>query len=218
VAVTSGQPALTVKEEPADPSVPASDPIAAEGEGEVNTLIPKKKPRKKREASADEDLPAPPPPMKTIRLTLVLEQPGKDVDVEFNIIDEARKAGLEPTWAPIEEPLDISEEDVKEPLPAGGLLSGMNDDDLTPEEIAARIDAKYDKPNKKPAKKKKVSSFPQRKTRSAKLIYQVKDYYDFADAFIDDSEIAIDDAQTHIPRPKKEGFFVHVGPVELMQQ
>jgi hypothetical protein len=45
---------------------------------------------------------------------------------------------------------------------------------------------------------------------------QVKDYYDFTDDFIDDSEIAIDDAETHIPRPKKEGFFVHIGPLELM--
>jgi len=154
---TTGQPATTVKEEPADPSVPASDPVAVEGDGEVNTLIPKKKPRKKREASADEDLPAPPPPMKTIRLTLVLAQPGKDLDIEFNIIDEARKAGLEPTWAPIEEPLDVLEEDVKEPLPTGGLLSGMNDDDLTPEEIARRFEERYDKPSKKPTKKKKVS-------------------------------------------------------------
>lgn len=146
-----------MKEEPADPSVIASDPKAVEGEGEVNTLIPKKKPRKKREASADEDLPAPPPPMKTIRLTFVLAQPGKDLDIEFNIIDEARKAGLEPTWAPIEEPLDVLEEDVKEPLPAGGLLSGMNDDDLTAEEIAKRFDERFDKPSKKPTKKKKVS-------------------------------------------------------------
>jgi cell wall assembly regulator SMI1 len=45
---------------------------------------------------------------------------------------------------------------------------------------------------------------------------QVKDVYDLSDAFIDDSEIAIDDAETHVPRPVKEGFFVHSGQVELM--
>jgi hypothetical protein len=51
---------------------------------------------------------------------------------------------------------------------------------------------------------------------TTELINQVKEDYDFTDDFIDDSEIAIDDAETHIPRPAKEGFFVHVGPVELM--
>lgn len=76
---------------------------------------------------------------------------------EFNIVEEARKIGLEPTWQPIEEPLEVLEEEVKEP-PPGGILSQLNDDGMTAEEIAKRYEEMYDKPSKKPAKKKKVNS------------------------------------------------------------
>ena len=41
--------------------------------------------------------------------------------------------------------------------------------------------------------------------------------YDFEDDFIDDSELTID-APTHIARPKKEGFFVQSGPLELLEE
>ena len=74
---------------------------------------------------------------------------------EFNVVEEARKLGLEPTWQPLEEPIDI-EEEVKEPLPAGGILDQLNDDGMSAEEIAKRYEEIYDKPSKKPAKKKKV--------------------------------------------------------------
>lgn len=148
----SGQSAVAVKQEPTDPSATASDPVAPEGE--VNTLIPKKKSRKKREASADEDLPVPPPPMKTIRLNLVLTG-ERGMGSEFNIVEEARKLGLEPTWQPLEEPMEVLEEELKAPQP-GGILSQINDDGLTPEEIAKRYEDMYDKP-KKATKKKKVS-------------------------------------------------------------
>jgi hypothetical protein len=150
----SGQSTLAVKEEPTDPSAVVTDLVAPEGE--VNTLIPKKKSRKKREASADEDLPVPPPPMKTIRLTLTLTTGERGMGSEFNIVEEARKLGLEPTWQPLEEPLEGLEEEVKE-LPAGGILSQLNDEGMTAEQIAKRYEEMYDKPSKKPAKKKKVS-------------------------------------------------------------
>lgn len=152
----SGQSALAVKQEPTDPLTADSDPVATEGE--VNTLIPKKKSRKKREASADEDMPVPPPPMKTIRLTLVLTTGDRGMGSEFNVVEEARKLGLEPTWQPLEEPLEGQEEEVKESaVPAGGILSQLNDDGMTAEEIAKRYEDLYDKPSKKTAKKKKVS-------------------------------------------------------------
>jgi len=41
--------------------------------------------------------------------------------------------------------------------------------------------------------------------------------YDLEDPFIDDSEAQID-APTHIGRPKKAGFFVHAGVVELAEE
>lgn len=40
--------------------------------------------------------------------------------------------------------------------------------------------------------------------------------YDLSDPFIDDSDLGID-APTHVARPKKEGFFVHQGALELME-
>jgi hypothetical protein len=148
---------VKVKEEPTDPS---SEATVMAVEGEVNTLIPKKKSRKKREASVDEDLPVPPPPMKTIRLTLMIDPKEMGTGKEFNIVEEARKIGLEPTWQPLEEPLEVMEEEMKEPLPlpVGGLLSQLGDDGLTPEEIAKRFEV-YDKPKKRPAKKKKVRHY-----------------------------------------------------------
>lgn len=41
--------------------------------------------------------------------------------------------------------------------------------------------------------------------------------YDLTDDFIDDSEVYID-RPTHVARPKKEGFYVHQGPLELMEE
>lgn len=41
--------------------------------------------------------------------------------------------------------------------------------------------------------------------------------YDLSDPFIDDSDLQID-APTHVARPKKEGFFVHLGALELMEE
>lgn len=41
--------------------------------------------------------------------------------------------------------------------------------------------------------------------------------YDLNDPFIDDSDLGID-APTHVARPKKEGFFVNQGPLELMEE
>jgi hypothetical protein len=91
--------------------------------------------------------------MKTIRLTLTLTG-DRGMGSEFNIVEEARKVGLEPTWQPLEEPIEM-EEEVKEP-PPGGILSQLNDDGMSAEEIAKRYEEMYDKP-KKAVKKKKVS-------------------------------------------------------------
>lgn len=41
--------------------------------------------------------------------------------------------------------------------------------------------------------------------------------YDLNDPFIDDSDLKID-APTHVARPKKEGFFVHMGHLELLEE
>ena len=44
---------------------------------------------------------------------------------------------------------------------------------------------------------------------------KVVDVYDTRDDFIDDSELLVDQP-THYGRTKKEGFFVHQGPLELV--
>lgn len=41
--------------------------------------------------------------------------------------------------------------------------------------------------------------------------------YDLEDPFIDDSELLID-APTHQGRPIKEGFYVHAGVLELLEE
>jgi hypothetical protein len=44
---------------------------------------------------------------------------------------------------------------------------------------------------------------------------KIVDVYDTRDDFIDDSELLVDQP-THYGRTKKEGFFVHQGPLELV--
>lgn len=143
-----------MKLEPNDDAVTPGDPSGPAAEGEINTLIPKKKSRKKREASADEELPAPPPPMKTIRLSIELLAEGHTQ--EWNITEQAQKLGMMPAF-PVDDG-SAAEEDVKEsapPPPVGGILSQAGEEGLSAEEIARRFEEKYDKPSK--PKKKKAS-------------------------------------------------------------
>ncbi|WRT69838.1 uncharacterized protein IL334_006829 [Kwoniella shivajii] len=214
---------------PADAALPANGTPALEGEdGETNVLIPKKKKRARpRSPSEDEDLPPPPPPMKTIRLEKSMLAEGETL--EWNVLDEARDKGMvaeiwgvaedvaEPIKDGMEEGMEVDPSipiegeiaatnghtlEVSQPIagPSSGPLYGLGLGDEDPEEIARRLEEKYGDDNKsKKAKKRK----------------QVD--YDLEDPFIDDSEILID-APTHFARPKKEGFFVHSGSLELLEQ
>ncbi|WWC92660.1 uncharacterized protein L201_007619 [Kwoniella dendrophila CBS 6074] len=207
--------------------------------GETNILVPKKKKRAKlRSPSEDEDLPPPPPPMKTIRLEKAMLVEGETL--EWNILDDARDKGMvAEVWGVAEDPItDAIKEngedgtmdvDNPHPLPidgdpngslvngngnghsripgegvagpSSGPLFGLGFGDEDPEEIARRLEEKYaDEPKGKKAKIKRK---------------QVD--YDLEDPFIDDSEILID-APTHFARPKKEGFFVHAGTLELLEE
>ncbi|KAL1412560.1 hypothetical protein Q8F55_000307 [Vanrija albida] len=209
--------APNVKTEPgADESTePKKD---AEGEGEVvNELKPKKKKRARpRSPSEDEDLP-PPPPMPTIRLEIAL--PTDDETLDWNFIETAASAGFEGVfnaWG--EDPL-AGEGTPLNPVDLNGAAAdgdsstpaapsaaepprppGFSDEEWREmQEEARRLEAKYEEPKKKRvmAKKRKIE-------------------YDLSDPFIDDSDLGID-APTHVARPKKEGFFVHQGALELME-
>lgn len=159
------------------------------------------KPKRKRKRPPVDDLPPPPPPMKTIRLERSFNP--EEETLEWNILDDARAHGMisDIPMDVIPEPEDVFDKPGglnEEGTPSGiGGLFGMGGVDETPEQIAARLEAKYDRP-------KKVIK------RRAK-----DDMYDFKDDFIDDSELNID-APTHMGRAKKEGFFVHSGPLELV--
>jgi hypothetical protein len=142
--------------------VPATDGTeTAQGEPVENVLVPKKKRKPKRALSEDEDLPPPPPPMQTLRLERPLV-PSDDT-MEWNILDDARERGLAP-WtigepeeketvqpsasAPAgDEVMADGDGPPAEPFGAGGLFN--MDEDLSPEEIARRLEEKYDKPKKK---------------------------------------------------------------------
>ncbi|OCF39684.1 hypothetical protein I317_06539 [Kwoniella heveanensis CBS 569] len=222
----------TVKTEPGDegaaPAGPDETALAEAGavtaEGEVNMLAPKKKKRvRPRSPSEDVDLPPPPPPMKTIRLESKMLPDGETL--EWDILEDARAHGMvAEIWAVAEDDVPIkngedgagvgvqidgqgSEAEINGlsngPGPAGpssGPLFGLGFGDEDPEEIARRLEEKYGEDNRKSkkAKKKPID-------------------YDLNDPFIDDSEIMID-APTHYARPKKEGFFVHSGMLELMEE
>lgn len=97
----------------------------------------------------------------------------------------------------------------------GGLLGMVGEGDLTAEEIAQRLEEKY---GDKPKRKTKVDlvAYPTSTTHLTQIQRKKVDY-DLEDPFIDDSELQID-APTHYARPKKEGFFVHMGKVELAEE
>lgn len=151
--------------------------------------------------------------MQTIRLEYKLKPEGEDS--EWNVLEAAQEAGLVPKWASNEvEPVETDEPPTIPPSQTEGALGLLGQEGLSAEEIAAAYAQKYDQPKKKSLKKRKVCVA--RHTVAVTEIVQPKEDYDFNDDFIDDSEIAIDDAETHVPRPVKEGFFVHAGSVELM--
>lgn len=141
-----------VKTEPGETTIPGEAGIAVEGET-VNTLVPKKKSRKKREASVD-DLPAAPPPMITIRLEYKLKPEGEES--EWNVLEAAQEAGLIPKWPTNEEEKVVEPIEASDAQPTTGgpeLALGFDGD---AEEIARRFAEKYDKPTKKRPTKKKV--------------------------------------------------------------
>ncbi|WWD20419.1 hypothetical protein CI109_104895 [Kwoniella shandongensis] len=227
----------TIKAEPGSPGptseAPGADVIGSEGaapaataEGETNILIPTKKKRVRPRSPEEEDLPPPPPPVKTIRLERAM---GPDNEtLEWNILEDAREKGMVEAWG-----VGVSAEEVAKeaaagelaesmqagvadasmevdengagpstaPQPVFGLGLGTSFADEDPEEIARRLEEKYGDENKK----KKVA------------IKRKKVEYDLDDPFIDDSDILID-APTHFARPKKEGYFVHAGPLELLEE
>lgn len=215
-----------VKTEPSEAAVPDSsgttiDGLPVTGEEPANVLIPKKK-RARRSPSSDEDLPPPPPPMKTMRLERELVPDGQTL--EWNILDDAREKGMISEWAPVEEERDVTVDggmdvDGQGPAPSDGPAAGLlgpGGIDEDAEAIARRLEEKYAEPKKKKKVKVSLSRCYQAEGLTSRQTKRPVDY-DLEDPFIDDSELLID-APTHVGRPKKEGFFVHSGPLELLEE
>lgn len=167
-AVADSAAVVRVKSEPADGAAAAAadgDKANADEEGEVvNVLQPKKKgKRRARSESEDEDLPPPPPPMPTIRLEVSMNTDEDTLD--WNFAEHAAAAGYHITNAWGEDPLAQGDVVMAEgapgddtPMPpasappdlAGPLPPGMNADEAREmEEIARRLEEKYDKPSTK---------------------------------------------------------------------
>lgn len=158
--------AVVVKTEPGTNGATLPTDGVQEGDGEqLNVLVPKKKVKRRREMSTDDDLPPPPPPMKTIRLEHAL-LPDKEGDtLEWNILEDAQQRGMVEVWVPPEErkkaKVPVEAGDAAEVLGdgfagvrEGNILSGLfGGDDISPEEMARRLEEKYELPAKK---KKKV--------------------------------------------------------------
>lgn len=218
---------VAIKVEASESALPSSsgqsvDGAPASAEGTTNVLVPKKK-RARRSPSSDEDLPPPPPPMKTIRLERELAPEGQTL--EWNILDDAREKGMVSDWGQVEEEKDVAADGATEvdgliDGPLAGLLGSAGSDEA-PEVIAKRLEEKYGDGKSGETKKAKRAKVSWAAHRLKLLIaLQVKrriSDYDLEDTFIDDSELLID-APTHFGRPKKEGFFVHQGPLELLEE
>lgn len=86
-----------------EPSLLPDDIAAAAGEGtevaegQVNTLVAKKK-RPPRRRSPSEDAPAPVLPVLTVRLEMALPEPDHLTYPNWNVLDMAREAGMVSGW------------------------------------------------------------------------------------------------------------------------
>ncbi|GAA6000291.1 hypothetical protein JCM10207_007943 [Rhodosporidiobolus poonsookiae] len=147
----------------------------------------KKKRRRRANRSPTPPLPAPAAPRPTIRLDIVLPSRKTVVDVpEYNITQMARDKGL----LPPEEEKKAEEHSESEgegdgKAPAGGAGEGEN--------------------GAPPKKKRK---------RGPNVIVGRFGGYDATDPFVDDSEAALYEPRFYA-RPKREGFFVCTGEVEV---
>lgn len=222
---------ITLKTEPTEPA--AEGEVKGEEAPTKDEKPAKKKKRRDRSPSSDEDLPPPPPPMSTIRLEVELPE---DLTLEWNFLQEAARAGFDiydangvpfvmagdmmmqengdgageggengATDGAFDNPDGPPPEGSSEPF---GGPPGFDGDDA--EAMAARLEAKYANYGKSSKKKKFLKPTKSGRRRPREL-------YDLNDDFIDDSEVYID-RPTHVARPKKEGFYVHQGPLELMEE
>ncbi|CAK9783259.1 unnamed protein product [Cutaneotrichosporon oleaginosum] len=208
-----------VKKEPTDATDTNGEP-KPEGEAKDDDK-PKKK---KRKRSPSEDLAPPPPPMPTIRLDMELPEEGM---LDWNFLQEAAKAGYElhdSNGVPYVLTEDMNGQENGETTAEGAAEGsgaengdGAAPDPFTPggigseaaeaEAMAAALEAKWANYGKTGRKKR-----PTKSGRRAP-----RELYDLNDDFIDDSDVYID-MPTHVARPKKEGFFVHQGPLELLEE
>lgn len=211
-----------------------TQPIPAQTEDgqPINTLQPKKRPKRIRQASPTPEPIVPPPlvDMQTVRLEFSLNSPvlPKDQARMFNFKNDAVTQGavekdywqlllgirpmaddekqLEDDKMQGEETGESSVTAKAQPsAPSGGLAALMAASGDGPEDMTAmaKLAAQYDKsyeaanPSKRKPKKKKE-----------------KNVYDVLDAFVDDSELIIDEPDFY-HQPKRAGFYVADGDVEL---
>ncbi|KAK7059589.1 hypothetical protein R3P38DRAFT_962917 [Favolaschia claudopus] len=174
----------------APPTSAAKDVAAAPAPSQ-----PKPKP-KSHHAPPPPPPPPPPPQMQTIRLDIPLGGPD---NYEVDVKGMAMEAGL--VWGELAEKKyadDSSDGEDDEDGEDGGPPKDKKDADG---DVVMEADGKP-----KPAPKKKSK----KKSKAA------GEYYDTADPFIDDSELAIDE-RTYFAQTKQKGFYVSSGEVALVR-
>ncbi|GAA6034919.1 hypothetical protein JCM8097_009365 [Rhodosporidiobolus ruineniae] len=158
---------------------------------------PQKQRRKRVARSPTPPPPAPKAPQPTIRLEIALP-PRKSADVpEFNIIELARAKGL------------IPPEEVKKPEEdeEGSESDGQGGRRKRADKGKGKADHEGTPEGQDPPKK--------RRKRGPNVVLGRFGGYDVHDPFVDDSEVALYEPRFYA-RPKREGYFVQTGDVEVV--
>jgi hypothetical protein len=207
---------------PNTPSQPIPPPPAQTEDGQpINTLQPKKKRAPKRSPSPDDRPPAPLIEMQTIRISIDLSAANrvknvpkifsfKETAIEDKVVEKDYWEALSgiPKPAPLLEGDQGVEIGKAAPGPGSGsslkaLMDAVGDGGLgeqaEAERLAAAFDKRYEEPGATKKKKRKVKD---------------SDAYDVNDPFVDDSELLVDEPMFY-HQPKKAGFYVASGPIEL---
>lgn len=210
---------------------PTSSAVAPSGaagvDGAVNVLQPKKKVKRVRKEST----PPPDVPVKP-EITLRLSHPIKlGQATEFSLYEKALETGQydEPTVEHFSHARILKAIQAKQAAEAAQSVKkrkrvkGM---DETPEEILARsLVEKYESKTKRVRLLLLTLDFGERNcfrlTCVSLLSFPQKrdmkeDFYDLNDGFVDDSTYEIDQPE-YAGIPKEEGFFVHMGDLELQE-
>ncbi|GAA5877918.1 hypothetical protein JCM16303_000281 [Sporobolomyces ruberrimus] len=168
----------------------------AEGGGE-----PKKEKKKRRRRAANRS-PSPPPlepkkPPPTVRLTITLPPRTSKETPTYNVIEMAKEAGIIPREAP--------------PKPEGE--NGGDESESDGQGGRRKKDKGKGKADGQGENGVAAGPPPKKRKRGPNVIVGRFGGYDVEDPFVDDTELQLYEPR-HYYRPRREGYFVCLGPVE----